>query len=1574
MQEGIPLRLLLPFLAILVLLVSGCPDPADDDTQPLDDDVGDDDTTSSDDDDDDDTTPSDDDDDDTSPSDDDDDTTPSDDDDDDDTTPTDDDDSAAADDDDSAGPVDADGDGYPEDLDCDDTDATVNPGAAEVACDWVDNDCDGVLHADETDDDGDGTTECDLDCDDTDPTAFHNAPELCDGADNDCDGVVPADETDGDGDGQRICDGDCDDADSATWTGAPEICDGLDNNCNGVVPADETDDDGDGHDECGDGDCDDSEAAVYVDAPEICDGLDDNCNGVIPLDEVDGDGDGFMPCEGDCDDGDADAFPGHVEDCFDGVDNDCDGAVDGLDDACVGGDDDDSFADDDDSQGDDDDDSLGDDDDDSLGDDDDDSLGDDDDSAAAEADCLGMAGYYYAANGHCYVPHWGQGSWEDAYAACMGDGGYLVTLDDAAEEAFLWTFYPDRYWMGFSDYCGDWEWITGEPMTYIHWGAGEPNDFGGPEQCGESYAGGPWNDLWCDDPGHYNEGYVCEFGIDGDFCFRATEADARFLGDAAEDQAGRYVAHAGDLDGDGFGDVVVGAKYHDGNGSGSGALYVIYGPVAGDVELTAADAVLLGEAAGDVAAVPSPVSGDLTGDGLADLLVGAPGADSGGLDSGAVYLVHGPVYGEVQLSSAAAELVGEDAGDRAGCAVSQAGDVDGDGDTDILVGALYHDGNGTDSGGAYLVHGPVSGTLNLANADACMMGDAAYDKAGRSVCAAGDVNADGFADLLVGAPGNNDGGTNAGAAYLIAGPASGSFDLSLAIQLTGEEADDEAGYSVAGAGDLDGDGYADLLVGAPGRGADENGSVYVVHGPVTAAMDLSAAAAEFSGDAGDGAGWAVAAAGDVTGDGLGDVLVGAPDGACGYPCETGMVYLIAGPFAGSLGVADAALKFAGPENGFAAGTSVGGGGDVDGDGRIDLLVGAPETGTGGPGEAYLLLGDEAWGEVQPGDDDDVADDDDDLGDDDDDLGDDDDDLGDDDDDLGDDDDSLGDDDDSLGDDDDSLGDDDDSLGDDDDSLPAGDLDGDGWTVDQGDCDDLDPAVNPAAAELCNGTDDDCDGSVDEECTTCDLTVPGDHATIQDAVLAAVGSEVICIEPGTYLETVQLLGKAVHLLGIGGAAATVLDGQRQGSVVVMNNGESATTVLQGLTITGGDAALDGGGIRLVGASPTLTQLVVTDNWAWRGAGICASDYSSPALTDVVISYNTSSHDGGGMMAMLDSSPTLERVLITGNWATEGNAGFVAWYDSHATLSHVVSTYNQSANGGMDGLAFITDSNGVVSNAVVAGNSSANGGGVGITVSSSWVTMDNILVAGNTAGIWDGGGMSVCTGGITLSNAMIIGNHADRRGGAMMLTSADGTMDHVTIAGNTAGDSGGGMTFSGESTTIELTHVVIAANEVGDYGGGLDVAHGPGPARMAYSSVFGNFPDDFWGMADPTGLDGNVAEDPLHLETSAPDPLDWDLHLGAASSLIDAGDPATTDPDGSPADMGAYGGPGAASWDLDRDGYPEWWQPGEYDVATYPGQGWDCDDLDPAAFAGAVEDCYDGLDNDCDGFVDQLDPDC
>jgi hypothetical protein len=172
----------------------------------------------------------------------------------------------------------------------------------------------------------------------------------------------------------------------------------------------------------------------------------------------------------------------------------------------------------------------------------------------------------------------------------------------------------------------------------------------------------------------------------------------------------------------------------------------------------------------------------------------------------------------VDLAAADGKLVGEDAFDQAGASVSGAGDVDADGGADFLVGAPHESAAGRWAGAAYLVLGSPGGEVALSAADAKLVGEGEDDHAGWSVAGAGDVDGDGRDDVLVGAFLQDAGAADAGVAYVVLGTPSGEEPLSTAsARLVGEEASDFAGWSVAGAGDVDGDGLADLLVVVPAR-------------------------------------------------------------------------------------------------------------------------------------------------------------------------------------------------------------------------------------------------------------------------------------------------------------------------------------------------------------------------------------------------------------------------------------------------------------------------------------------------------------------------------------------------------------------------------------------------------------------------------------------------------------------------------------------------------------------------------------------------------------------------------------
>jgi hypothetical protein len=351
--------------------------------------------------------------------------------------------------------------------------------------------------------------------------------------------------------------------------------------------------------------------------------------------------------------------------------------------------------------------------------------------------------------------------------------------------------------------------------------------------------------------------------------FGGPKADERpdvvLTGEAAGDAFGVSVAAAGDVNRDGFADVIVGAYENDARGANAGRAYVYFGAPKMDAT---PDLVLSGEAAGDAFGYAVAGAGDVNQDGYADVIVGAYENSAGGAGAGRAYIFHG---GPRPDAIADAVLTGEAAGDRFGISVAGAGDVNGDGYADVVVGAYQNDAGGIDAGRAYVFLGaPRVGS----RPSTVLTGAAAGDAFGFAVAGAGDVNHDGRGDIVVGAYHNSAGGKDAGRAYVYFGGRTVSSTPDLVM--TGEAAGDAFGYAVGSAGDVNGDGYADLVVGAYGNdaGGSAAGRAYVYFG---GSGPDGVADYSITGEATlDNLGFAVAGAGDADGDGYADVVVGAP--------------------------------------------------------------------------------------------------------------------------------------------------------------------------------------------------------------------------------------------------------------------------------------------------------------------------------------------------------------------------------------------------------------------------------------------------------------------------------------------------------------------------------------------------------------------------------------------------------------------------------------------------------------------------------------------------------------------------
>ena len=763
-------------------------------------------------------------------------------------------------------------------TDCDDTQASVFPRVPADCdgpedppcdiCDGVDTDCTGGPETDEVDTDGDFFVTCDTtesvwlgdptvrgggDCAPGNPLIFPGAPELCNEADDDCDDTIDEDDAldaatfsldhDGDGYGDGVTTAtactppsgyvlltsstsiDCDDTDSTVSPDAAELCNSVDDNCDGTTDEQSAldaltwyvDSDGDGYGgavvlgtacealtggAADSTDCDDGNPLVSPAATETCTGVDDDCDGLVDDDDpslssdagwfFDSDGDGhgdsaspgnfcaersgFVLSDDDCDDSDSAISPSAVETCRNGVDDDCDESPGECD-------------------------------------------------ASGEQYLAGADGLYSgvvgqeAAGQSVLLAHIGG---DDTLDVIVGATG---ARSDGTEVGGAFVFLGP---------------ITGsldtEDADFAIRGTIEGEALGSTLAGGHDLDGDSKLDLIVascapitatDSAGHVHffAGPLSVADLSSD------DATATLTGGSQDDALGCAVA-IGDTNDDAVVDLIVGAPGVDSSVADAGSVSIIQGPV--DPAAFTHHTELTGESLRDLAGSALASGLDVNGDGVGDLLVGAPGRSSGG---GVVYVLLGPATISTSLAVADARLSGRSAGDAAGTALSSA-DLDDDGFDDILIGAPGNDLAATDAGAVYMVAGMSSGwtDMSLTFSAGAVTGEAADALVGTSVTSAGDTDGDGTPELAFGGPGASSSGSAVGAVWRFAGPLSGTTTVADAeARWTGSNADDGAGTAVFGGVDVEGDGFSDLLVGAPGldnytTGLSDTGRAYLLRG------------------------------------------------------------------------------------------------------------------------------------------------------------------------------------------------------------------------------------------------------------------------------------------------------------------------------------------------------------------------------------------------------------------------------------------------------------------------------------------------------------------------------------------------------------------------------------------------------------------------------------------------------------------------------------------------------------------------------------------------------------------------
>lgn len=418
-----------------------------------------------------------------------------------------------------------------------------------------------------------------------------------------------------------------------------------------------------------------------------------------------------------------------------------------------------------------------------------------------------------------------------------------------------------------------------------------------------------------------------------------------------------------------------------------------------------------------------------------------------------------------------------------------------------------------------------------------------------------------------------------------------------------------------------------------------------------------------------------------------------------------------------------------------------------------------------------------------------------------------------------------------------------------------------------------------------------------------LSVPSfEYPTIQQAIADAIHSDTIVVAPGTYQETIDLLGKAITLRSMEGPATATISGQgRSGSVITCVSGEGPDTVIDGFKIVGGtgtpigpNSATFGGGMLCQDSGPTVRNCVFADNTANTGGGMYNSA-SHPIISGCTFRSNNAVSGGG--LQNVNSNPTLTDCVFTTNFA-EIKGAAVSNVDSSPTITHCTFLLNQTP---------------------------IDGGGI-INAGDSQPSISNCVFRENSA--MDGGAMGNFEGARPLvANCAFHQNQAGRLGGAMYNIGSDPTLIGCVFGGNTAGVRGGGM--NNQLSSPLIANCTFSGNATNLFEGGGMFNNAASFPTVINSILWGNSPDTIAGAGTPFVAfsdvegggflgTGNIEADPLFI-----DPEDGDFRLRLNSPCIDAGDATVpymelgTDVGGAPrvvgggVDMGAYENQGMAA---------------------------------------------------------------